>query len=226
MVNKHLKQYNNFAEKFSSISRKEDKVNRKAFYSQINFPLKNKKILDLGCGDGADLIYYKKLGAKVYGLDVSEEMINLAQSKIPQADLKVGLFEKIPYDNNFFDVVVSEYALQTSKKIELIYKEVERILKSGGIFLFLVVHPLRQFIEKKRKGKNYFKQEIINSVLFGGKIIVREPSHTILEYFSDFFLKHFDLLSYDEKSDPNNAEKINNDIYPAFMIIKARKRKK
>ena len=98
-----------------------------------------------------------------------------------------------------------------------------RIIKKKGLFIFLVTHPLRQFIEKKKKNKDYFKKEVVNSIILDATLTVKEPSHTLSEYFSDFFLENFEIISIVEKHDPA-AEKIGNDIYPGFMIIKARKK--
>ena len=223
MTKKISEQYDKFANKFSVKARKQNVVNIDEMRKQVNFSVKNKKILDMGCGDGEELLFYKSKGAIIYGLDASKELINLAKQRLPNIDLEVCLFESTPYKNIFFDVVVSKYAFQHSYEIEPIYKEVVRIIKKKGLFIFLVTHPLRQFIEKKKKNKDYFKKEVVNSIILDATLTVKEPSHTLSEYFSDFFLENFEIISIVEKHDPA-AEKIGNDIYPGFMIIKARKK--
>lgn len=216
-------QYDNFAEEFSSASPVQNRVNIVAFHTIIDFPLKGRKLLDLGCGDGADLKLLESRGAEVYGLDASKEMINFAKQKLPNANLKVGLFENIPFDSNLFDVVVSKYALQASYDLGVAFKEISRTLKSDGIFVCLVTHPLRQFLEKKKKGKDYFKKEVVKSILFGTSMVVEEPTHTFNEYFDEFFFRNFELVSFKEMHDPA-AEAIDEDIYPGFFILKARKK--
>jgi len=224
MENKKIsKQYNGISEEFSNTHRYENRVNIKSFHEELEYNFKNKKVLDLGCGDGSDLQILKNKGAKIFGLDSSKEMVKLAKKKLNSNNIKTGLFEKIPFEEKYFDFVISKYAMQTSRKIEPIYKETAKVLKSKGYFIFLVVHPFRQFIEKKKIRKNYFKQEIVKSIIFRSKLLVKEPTHTLNEYLSPYFLKHFEIISFIEKYDPA-AEKINGDKYPGFMIIKARKK--
>jgi ubiquinone/menaquinone biosynthesis C-methylase UbiE len=216
------KQYNDFAQNFSEKHFYANRISRDVFYKQINFSIDGKKLLDLGCGDGDDLCYYKKLGAKVFGIDASAELIKIAKNKLPKDYFEIGTFSSINFKNNYFDIVFSKYAIQTAKKINPIFKEVNRVLKSRGIFQILVVHPIRQFIEKKHKNKNYFKQEIVNSILFDGTITVQEPTHTMDEYLNSLIGNGFQLIGYGERYD-TAAEKIDGDIYPGFMIIKMRK---
>lgn len=221
-VSQDLKQYNGIASKYSNLFAKENELSIAAYFNQFDFNLKNKQLIDLGCGDGHDLHIFGKHGAVLHGVDASEEMVKRAKILNPTADIKVGYFENIPYPDNSFDIVVSKWAFQTSAEIEPIYKEVLRVLKPDGYFIFLTGHPTRQFIEKKKHPKDYFKKEIVESTLFGGKIIVKEPSHTMNEYLSPFFLNHFVLQDYKEGFDAG-AEKVEEDIYPIFVIFKARK---
>lgn len=219
-----LKQYDQIADKFSLLHSKLDKVTNAAYYPHLLSELKGKKLLDMGCGDGIDLQNFQSAGAKVYGVDASKEMIELAKKRLPKSELVVSYNEKVPFKENFFDFVTSKYVFQTSKTLDPIYMEAYRVLKKKGVFCFVAVHPVRQFMEKKKNGKDFFKKELVHSILFGGKLTVHEPSHTFAEFLSPYFLSHFDLVDYDEKYDPSNAEKVNGDKYPAFLLIKARKR--
>ena len=160
MIKKISKQYDNFANKFSINQRYENRTNITKFREQLNFNFKNKKVIDFGCGDGYELKFLKRKGAIVYGFDSSKEMVNLAKKNLKGEQIKEGLFEKVPFESNLFDFVISKYALQTSRNIEPIYKEIVRVLKKKGYLIFLVVHPLRQFIEKKKK--TISKKKLLN----------------------------------------------------------------
>ncbi len=185
----------------------------------------NKKVLDLGCGGGADAEFYTKKGFSYYGMDASQEMCEIAKQNNLVTDIRNETFsQKISYKDNEFGLLVSKYAMQTSEYIQPIYDEVYRILESGGYFVFLVVHPFRQFIEKKKQGKDYFKKEFVESIIFDGKIIVTEPTHTLSEYLNKDFLFKFSLLNIEEGSDFPNSEQINGDFYPTYLIITAQKR--
>ena len=72
-------------------------------------------VLDLGCGAGLDLYFYaKSVGSKgkVYGLDISDGMIEKAKHNmklvgIDNVELICGSSDNLPFKNDFFDVVVS-----------------------------------------------------------------------------------------------------------------------
>lgn len=150
------KQYNGFADKYSEIFVENNQDSIAAYYRYFDFSLQGKKVLDLGCGDGYDLEQMNLKGASIYGIDASEEMICIAKEKNHEGDIRVGTFEKIPFPDNIFDVVISKWAFQTSANIDPIYKEICRVLKPGGKLIYLTGHPTRQFMEKKREEQELF----------------------------------------------------------------------
>jgi ubiquinone/menaquinone biosynthesis C-methylase UbiE len=215
------KQYNSVAEKYSEEVLNYNQDSIQAYFRYLNgMNLKGKKVLDLGCGNGYDLSQISVKKAVIYGLDSSNEMVKLARKKNPKGRIEIGRFDEIPFPDKSFDLVISKWALQTSAEIYPIYEEIIRVLKPGGKLLFLACHPIRQFLEKKRKGKDYFVKEIVTSVFFDGQITAKEPSHTLNEYLSPFFFEHFTLEAYEEGLDAA-AEKVDGDVYPSFFIIQA-----
>ena len=225
MLGKHEQHYNNLVADFAPIAdaKTENNFNRKEYFKFFDFSLRGKELLDMACGEGTDLLYYQKKGAAVHGFDASAKLLALARKKVLTADLKIGFLEKIPFAADSFDLAVSKYAMQIAKKIDPIYKEVDRVLKKDGLFIFLVTHPIRAFMEKRKNHKDYFKQEIVESIFFSTKVVEKMPTHTMQEYLSDYFLSHFEIISFIEKQEPV-AQPVNHDIYPGFMIIKARKK--
>lgn len=219
-------QYDDFAEGFSAshdIAENGNRENRRVFYEYLNFVRQGDKLLDLGCGDGLDMVHYAHLGAEVCGIDASAEMIKLAKSRLPNSDIRVGLFEQLPYQNNTFDVILSRYAIQTSADVAPCLEEMHRVLKPGGTVVFLVVHPFRQYFEKKDSKADYFEQKVVDSRIFNNKLVVKEPTHTFSEYLSPAFLKKFDIAQFGEYWDAA-AEQIEGKKYPGYFIIKATKR--
>jgi len=101
---------------------------------------KVKKILDLGCGAGRNLIYLVQNRFEVYGIDIADEGIkiikrNLKRKKL-KANLEIGnIFEELPYPNNFFDAVISIQTLQHGSPVQIKkgITEIERVLKPKGI---------------------------------------------------------------------------------------------
>lgn len=224
------KQYDKTAEEFNEFyDNQEAHISTDAFFSVITDELiesiENKKVLDLGCGAGKDAIFYVQKGFAYSGVDASSEMCALAKVDKNVSDIRNESFsQKMSFNDKEFGLVVSKYAIQTASDIKPIYDEVHRVLDDNGIFAFLVVHPMRQFIEKKKQGKDYFKKELVQSIIFDGKITVTEASHTLTEYLNSDFFNNFSLIDLKEGYDFPASEQINGDIYPTFIIIVARKK--
>ncbi len=100
---------------------------------------KNKKILDVGCGNGADLAYLNKLGANVYGLDFSEKSIEVCKLTSRRSKTNLNLTQAdanyMPYKDESFDLVMSFGLLEHFKNFEKVLKEHCRVLKKDGILL-------------------------------------------------------------------------------------------
>lgn len=229
-MNNISKQYNDFSKTYSDNLEIQDEVCNKRFYELLSsIDLKNKSILDIGCGDGTDLVNFEKMGAVPFDIDPSEEFIKSAKEKIPHLTILIGKGEELTFPDKNFDIVVSKYVLQTSSNISKILEEVARVLKTGGYFIFLSKHPIRQFLEKiktynESKDINYFEQKVVDSFIYEKKIHLREPSHTLSEYFSKDVLKNFDLIDFLEDYDFPASEQINNYVYPTFFLAKLRRR--
>ena len=228
-LNSVIKQYGESAEAYMKAQKefyaKCTNESRNIFYAQVNFSLKNKRLLDVGCGFGKDLLYFRKKGALVYGIDVSKKMIGLAKKNNPSlTNLSVQRFEKTNFKNNFFDIIVSRYALHYATNLEKVFEELHRILKPKGFLIILVAHPLLSFMA--RKEKIYHKKEIVEIPIYDNKIILKEPTHTFSEYLNDFVLRNFEILSFYESSGLENKPREANvkEIVPDFLLLKLRKK--
>ncbi len=219
------KQYNAFAQDFISEISHSNNISRNEFYKKIPRDLTSLKVLDLACGDGSDIFEYKKRGAICSGCDSSEELIKVARQKIGDSiDLQVQDMRSTSYNDQSFDMVFSKYAIGTVDVISDVYDEVSRIIKPGGLFVFLTTHPMRLFLENKNETKDYFIQESVPLECFNRKFIITEPSHTFNEFFSRQFFKNFELLDFTEHYDPQSASFNGRDIYPDFFIVVAQKK--
>jgi ubiquinone/menaquinone biosynthesis C-methylase UbiE len=219
-----LRQYNPFAAHYNQQIETMNEKSIAEFQAAVKgIKTDGNKVIDLGCG-AADLApFLRRLGYEYCGVDSSEEMVALAR-KATGADVRVEDFTNTSFESGSFDLLVSKWAIQSTNDIEAVYKESQRLLKDKGWLIFLVAHPIRQFLEKKRSGKNYFTQEIVDSIIFNGTITVKEPSHTLSEYFSSYFLENFSLQSVLESYEFPGAEQINNDIYPTHLLIVSQKK--
>lgn len=220
------KQYNDFSNTYSE-NINYDESSNSLFYEQIDFDLADKKILDIGCGDGSDLKKISEQGAVVYGVEPSEEFVKSAKQLNPTGIIKVSVAEEIPFSNEMFDIVVSKWALQTCTDLEKALSEAARVLKPGGMLVLLSKHPMQQYFGKMREygnSSNYFEQKVSTLHIFNGKIALKEPTHTMNEYFNSNFLSKFEIINFKESFDFPASEQFHGGVYPTYFVIKARKK--
>ncbi len=219
-------QYNGWADEHDWKTVKYDSESRALFYSFLNFETKGKKLLDVACGSGHDLLHYKdSFGFDVNGVDASDKEVAFANKRLGEDAVKVGLSDAIPFEDKTFDVVVSKYAPQAFNSIEDFYNEVIRVLKPGGYFIILTTHPMRQFLEKSVKPRDYFKKEVVVSWIYEHTIPLKEWSHTFNEYFSPLFLDNFIIEQFYEKADTKECiEHIDGESYPGYFLFRAKKK--
>lgn len=119
--------------------------------------INRKKILDLGCGPGFHTKYLIKRGAKVKGIDFSKELINFARKENPSVEFTICNAEKLPYKNNEFDFVLSSLVMGHVKNWDKVLKEVKRVLKSNGLFVFSIRNPISECSEKIKWHRRTFR---------------------------------------------------------------------
>jgi ubiquinone/menaquinone biosynthesis C-methylase UbiE len=96
------------------------------------------RILDLGCGNGRNLMPFSERGFECYGVDFSKKMLELAESYFKEKNLKaefvLGNLTKIPLEDNYFDYVICVAAFHHLNKDEQIacLNEIKRVLKKDG----------------------------------------------------------------------------------------------
>lgn len=101
-----------------------------------------KKLLEIGCGLGIDLIQFAKGGAEVTGIDLSSTAIGLAQKYFSleniHGNLQVMNGEALEFPEASFDVVYCHGVLQYTANPEQMIREAFRVLKPGGLFIGMV----------------------------------------------------------------------------------------
>lgn len=158
--------------------------------------IRGKRLLDVGCGSGIDLEFFSKEKAKVYGIDISKELVNIAKQRLLESEIVEGSFNYLSWKNNFFDIVWSKYALQHDKDISISLNEIYRVLKKDGKVFLQITHPMRS--SEFLRDKNYFKDgEIINYPTIDGKII-NEYHHTLSEWIKTLLNIGFEIINFEE----------------------------
>jgi len=157
-------------------------------------------ILDVGCGTGQATLLLAQKGYKVTGLDISQDMINVAKEKctsFPKVSFSVGTFEDVDFSDASLDIITSGMAwhwINPEGREEKAY----RILKSGG--------TLALFWSYQRKEESDFVKDVgIILDKYGG--VDRGPAGSKVRQISDTlhaeFMRNPDFTSvemreYDE----------------------------
>jgi len=165
--------------------------------------IKNKKILDMGCGSGANLIHLIKMGAKGYGCDISSESVKLVRKRLKQQNLSGEIKisnDKLPFEDSFFDIIVCWTTLYYGnlKIIQNLIKEIKRILKPNGKILITTLRKNDQIIKysKKIEPKTY-KVKSTFPTQKGAVIYAVNGESDILKLFKAF--KIFEIGYYESK---------------------------
>ncbi|SCZ13951.1 Methyltransferase domain-containing protein [Paenibacillus polysaccharolyticus] len=107
--------------------------------------LKDKRVLDLGCGFGWHCRYAREQQAStVIGVDLSENMLRRARELTNdlQIEYRQTAIEDIHFDQNQFDVVISSLVLHYIKHLHDVYRKINQCLVTGGTFILSVEHPI------------------------------------------------------------------------------------
>lgn len=110
--------------------------------------LKPRKVLDYGFGTAANLIYLVNKGLEVSGLEISDEAIRIAKSRLEDrhlsADLRLTSEGAIlPWEGGYFDAVIAWQVLSYNDwdGWRHALSEIDRLLKVGGVFICAIAAP-------------------------------------------------------------------------------------
>jgi ubiquinone/menaquinone biosynthesis C-methylase UbiE len=107
--------------------------------------VKDKSVLEIGLGQGADSMQLINRGAIYHGIDLTEESVRRVKERFQLFDkhyreVQVANAEQIPYSDNYFDLVYSHGVIHHSPRIESIVSEIYRVLKPGGQAVIMLYH--------------------------------------------------------------------------------------
>jgi ubiquinone/menaquinone biosynthesis C-methylase UbiE len=119
-------------------------------------PKKGMNILDVGCGTGAHLEFFKRYECNLYGLDRSPSMLEAARKRLGDAaKLELGNATDMPYEENKFDLAIIMLALHEMplETRSAAIREMKRVLKEDGRILLIdfnpgPIEPLQGWISK------------------------------------------------------------------------------
>ncbi len=90
------------------------------------------RLLDAGCGSGLALALAARRGAVVTGLDAAAELLAIARRRLPEADLREGDLEELPYADDSFDAVTAFNAVQYASDPSAALRELKRVAVAGA----------------------------------------------------------------------------------------------
>lgn len=107
--------------------------------------IKPKNILDVasGTGDLAIMAAQKTKAEKIIGVDISEGMLEVGIEKINNLGLKNRILmqladsENLPFENETFDAITVAFGVRNFENLDKGLKEIQRVLKKGGVFVVL-----------------------------------------------------------------------------------------
>lgn len=105
---------------------------------------KDKKVLDVGCGNGYVLSKYAAEGAEVFGIDITQAGIDLCNKRFEylslKGDFRVADAQVIPFPDDTFDCVCSMGVLHHVPDTQKALDEIYRVLKPGGRLIVMFYH--------------------------------------------------------------------------------------
>lgn len=137
-------------------------------------------VLDFGCGSGTYTIPAAKLVGKdgrIYALDISKQSLDKLMTKAKQEELQnivrvdADGEERIPLDDEAFDIILLIDVLQEIDDKDALFKEVFRILKPKGTVSIFPMHLAEKEVERLASSRNLFLKDrkIRRRVLIFGK---------------------------------------------------------
>lgn len=121
---------------------------------------KDMKILDAGCGEGRNSVYFIQKGYQIFGIDPNEVAVQycrfLSKSLNQEFDshrFQVGRLEEIPFHSEAFDVVICSAVLHFAENVDNFWQmiaEIDRVLKPGGIFWFRMTTGFAGILEESQ----------------------------------------------------------------------------
>jgi SAM-dependent methyltransferase len=89
-------------------------------------------VLDVGCGAGSFLRIVAERGGRPYGLDASDALIAFAGERLPDADVRVGEMEELPWPDATFDLVTGFNSFFFADDMVAALREARRVAKPGA----------------------------------------------------------------------------------------------
>lgn len=196
--------------------------------------VEGKRVLDLGSWAGHTAIALATKGAHVISVDPSAEHLEDVRSACDTREAKVELHQSDLAELAFvradtIDVVVSVYALASVADLDRVFRQVHRVLRTGGPFIFSLPHPTYSIIDPgddpRRIARRYFDRTTPDgqgATTGDGRI-----HRTISEIFAGLMRANFRIDALLEpEPDPSRHDEAWTETMswiPPTLVVRARK---
>jgi len=193
--------------------------------------VKDKRVLDAGCGPGVYSEWLVRHGASVVAVDASPRMVELAKKRLGKLDVRLhDLRDPLDFLRaNSVDIVLAPLVMDYIEDWVPALKEFYRILVQGGLFVFSMEHPFTKSLW--HKSEDYFKVERVELLWVGYGFPISMPSfkrpleaavNPLFEsgFIVEKILEPRPTIEFKDKL-PEDYEKLSKQ--PGFMCIRARK---
>ena len=154
------------------------------------------RVLDVGFGDGRNTVFLCDLGLNVSGIEIAQGIVDQARNRLMKlghsADLRVGRNSRIPFDDDYFDCILSCHCCYYCDEGETLadnLTEYARVLRSGG-YLVASVADKASYIFNNAEELSDGSMRIQNDPYgnrMGYRLFGFSRSKDIKDYFSLFF---------------------------------------
>jgi ubiquinone/menaquinone biosynthesis C-methylase UbiE len=193
--NKIISAHDKEAKSYDSQVKEYDSYGHEVLFGMcFEFVKPDEKLLDLGIGTGLASINFSKIGLEIYGVDASQEMLNVCKTKSFTSQLLLHNISEmpIPFDDSFFNHVICCGVLHFFDDLTRFFSEVKRVIRKDGIFAFTISpsnllksnEGYNDFIESPTGwGVSIYKhsQEYINNLLKNSGFELKKEQRVLLK---------------------------------------------
>jgi SAM-dependent methyltransferase len=134
-----------------------------------------KRLLEVGCGMGTDLLQFARGGARVTGIDLTPRSVETSRHHITlydqSGDFAISDAEILPFANESFDVVYSNGVLHHTPDTDAAVREIHRVLRPGGLARVMLYY---------RNSWNYWFEIILHRGLMRAQLLRGDSAEDIM----------------------------------------------
>lgn len=191
------------------------------------------KLLDVGCGDGVALYLLSKSSPhlELYGVEPVKEALEVAKRKIPKAYIEEGRADKLPFEDNFFDIIISSDVIEHVADPDKMLEEIRRVAKDGAKIIVgtpikhsktpLDHNHVQEFFAEDFQilmSQHFRDTELHESHNLAPVLLYNQPTHSFLNF--RYLINFLDLtLRYN----PFKKERVNKIQMFAYMYVVCQK---